>query len=123
MDKKAEATPQTEEEKKLAERAKKFGTDKVKNEAVVKEIVDTLNGGLSETAGKGGKRRREERGGGDSRQAKRQTPDRRTEGARRGGRGEARGAGGGGAFKKITDDPAEAAKAEARAKRFATAAK
>ncbi|EKD20864.1 uncharacterized protein L3040_000966 [Drepanopeziza brunnea f. sp. 'multigermtubi'] len=123
MDKKAEAT-QTDEEKKLAERAKKFGTDKTKDEGIIKSIVSTLNDGLSE---KRMKRGREDRGEG-GRHAKRQTPDRRTEGQRRDGRGggggqrgEGRGGGGSGGFKKITDDPVEAAKAEARAKRFAAA--
>ncbi|KAI9055254.1 hypothetical protein LZ554_000218 [Drepanopeziza brunnea f. sp. 'monogermtubi'] len=123
MDKKAEAT-QTDDEKKLAERAKKFGTDKTKDEGIINNIVSTLNGGLSE---KRMKRGREDRGEG-GRHAKRQTPDQRTEGQRRDGRGggggrrgEGRGAGGSGGLKKITDDPAEAAKAEARAKRFAAA--
>ncbi|KAK2630333.1 hypothetical protein QTJ16_001153 [Diplocarpon rosae] len=119
LDKKAEALL-TEEDKKLAERAKKFGTDKTKDQQIVAGIVSTLNEGLSEKRPKRGR----ESGEGE-RNAKRQMPDRRTEGPRRegkgrGGRGEGRGGGGGG-LKRIIDDPIEAAKAEARAKRFAAA--
>ncbi|PBP24332.1 hypothetical protein BUE80_DR004655 [Diplocarpon rosae] len=120
LDKKAEALL-TEEDKKLAERAKKFGTDKAKDQQIVAGIVSTLNEGLSEKRPKRGRE-----GGEGERNAKRQTPDQRTEvprreGRGRGGRGEGRGGGGGGGLKRITDDPTEAAKAEARAKRFAAA--
>ncbi|KAH7409424.1 hypothetical protein BKA64DRAFT_664918 [Cadophora sp. MPI-SDFR-AT-0126] len=120
----------TEEEKKLEERAKKFGTDKTKEKEVVQDIVKGLNSALPE------RKLKRERGGdgAQGRQAKRQTPDRRTEAPRRGrgggqgqrggGRGGERKTGGpaaGQALKKITDDPEERAKAEARAKRFAAA--
>ncbi|KAI6716227.1 hypothetical protein PZA11_002136 [Diplocarpon coronariae] len=120
LDKKAEALL-TEEDKKLAERAKKFGTDKAKDRQIVAGIVSTLNEGLSEKKPKRGRE-----GGEGERHAKRQTPDRRSELPRReersrGGRGEGRGGGGGGGLKRIIDDPTEAAKAEARAKRFAAA--
>lgn len=131
----APAKELTEEEKKLEERAKKFGTDKTKEQKeaekekeVVQDIVKGLNSALPE------RKLKRERGndGAHGRQAKRQTPDRRTEGPRRGGgqqgqrgggRGGDRKAGGGSssAPKKITDDPEERAKAEARAKRFAAA--
>ncbi|KAH7360404.1 hypothetical protein BKA65DRAFT_493064 [Rhexocercosporidium sp. MPI-PUGE-AT-0058] len=126
----APAKELTEEEKKLEERAKKFGTDKTKEKEVVEDIVKGLNSALPER-----KLKRERGGEGQQgRQAKRQTPDRRTEGPRRGGGqqgqrgggrgGERRAGGGGGAAsgpRKVTDDPEERAKAEARAKRFAAA--
>ncbi|KAK0109904.1 hypothetical protein ONS95_002575 [Cadophora gregata] len=121
----------TEEEKKLEERAKKFGTDKVKEKEVVEDIVKGLNSALPE------RKLKRDRGGegAQGRQAKRQTPDRRTEAPRRGGGGGGQGQRGGGrggerktggaaagqGLKKITDDPEERAKAEARAKRFAAA--
>ncbi|KAL2074626.1 hypothetical protein VTL71DRAFT_8404 [Oculimacula yallundae] len=130
----APAKELTEEEKKLEERAKKFGTDKTKEQKdaekekeVVQDIVKGLNSALPE------RRLKRERGaeGAQGRQAKRQTPDRRTEAPRRGGREQQgqRGGGRGGERKagaasgqgpkKVTDDPTERAKAEARAKRFA----
>jgi SAP domain-containing ribonucleoprotein len=95
-----------EEAKKLAERAKKFGLDA--NETVVKG----LDSALPERRQKRG---REDRDGG--RNPKRQTPDRRTEPLSK--------AAGVAKSKKpasILDDPAEKAKAEARAKRFQQAA-
>lgn len=128
----APAKEQTEEEKKLEERAKKFGTAKPKEQEVVG--VEGLNSALPERRLKRERDGRDSRDGG--RQAKRQTPDRRMEGQRRGGGGggqqgqrggrggERRAGGGGGAaagqgLKKVTDDPSEKAKAEARARRFA----
>lgn len=111
-----------DEAAKLAERLKKFGPPKEAEQ----KMVATLDSALSER--RGGKRGRE---GGDKlevkdegRERKRQTPDRRVEGGGgRGGRG-GRGARGTGhpvaerQGKKVTDDPTEKAKAEARAKRF-----
>ena len=95
-----------EEAKKLAERAKKFGLD------AKETIIKGLDSALPERRQKRG---REDRDGG--RIAKRQTPDRRTEPARK--------PAGAAKNKKptsILDDPAEKAKAEARAKRFQQAA-
>ena len=70
------------------------------------------------------KRGRGEDGKQGGRPAKRQTPDRRTEAPRapkvEGKRSEGKKAGE--ARKRVTDDPTEKAKAEARAKRFASAA-
>ena len=93
-----------EEEKKKAERAKKFGIDS--NASVVKG----LDSALPERRAKRG---REGKEGGRS--AKRQTPDRRTEPAPKTATTK-KPAG------RIVDDPVEKAKAEARAKRFQTAA-
>ncbi|KAG0647023.1 hypothetical protein D0Z07_6457 [Hyphodiscus hymeniophilus] len=94
-----------DEAKKLADRAKKFGLDS--KEAVVKG----LDSALPERRPKRG---REDKQGG--RAAKRQTPDRRTEAPK------AKTAGA--PAKKFTgsilDDPVEKAKAEERAKKFAT---
>jgi len=92
-----------DEAKKLAERAKKFGLEN--NEAIVKG----LDAALPERRAK---RQREEKQGGAGRSAKRQTPDRRTEAAPKGAK----------PLGRILDDPTEKAKAEARAKRFQTAA-
>jgi len=92
-----------EETQKLEERAKKFGT----GEPAVK--------GLDEALPERRQKRGREGGGQGGRSAKRQTPDRRTEARPVPGKenGQKKGLG------KILDDPSEAAKAEARAKRFA----
>lgn len=92
-----------DEAKKLAERAKKFGLDK--KEAV----VGGLDSALPERRQKRG---REDKQGGRS--AKRQTPDRRT--------GPKPAAAANKPSGRVFDDPTEKAKAEARAKRFQTAA-
>lgn len=97
-----------DEEKKKLDRAKKFGLD------ATDSIVKGLDSALPERRAKRGREGREEKQGGRS--AKRQTPDRRTGPAPKAA---------GGAKKpsaRITDDPTEKAKAEARAKRFQTAA-
>ncbi|PMD20447.1 hypothetical protein NA56DRAFT_574223 [Hyaloscypha hepaticicola] len=97
--------PQNEEAKKLAERAKKFGLDSKDT------VVKGLDSALPERKAKRGREGREE-----GRAAKRQTPDRRT-GPK--GKGERAGGGGGAGGKgKISDDPVERAKMEARAKKF-----
>lgn len=101
--------PENEEAKKLADRAKKFGLDS-KN-----PMIQGLDSALPERRPK---RVREEKDGGRS--AKRQTPDRRT-----GPKPKAVPAAATKTKKpagKVTDDPTEAEKAEARAKRFAKAA-
>ena len=95
-----------EEEKKKLERAKKFGTDA--KEAVVKG----LNAALPERRPK--RAREDSKQGG--RNAKRQTPDRRTEAKPNGG--VAGGKSNKSAVKRVIDDSAEKAKAEARAERF-----
>lgn len=95
-----------DEAKKLAERAKKFGVDSKET------VVGGLDSALPERRQKRG---REDREGG--RNAKRPTPDRRTEPAPK--------SSGASKTKKptgILDDPSEKAKAEARAKRFQQAA-
>jgi SAP domain-containing ribonucleoprotein len=98
-----------EEEKKKLDRAKKFGLD------AKEEVVKGLDSALPERRPK---RAREERGGGNPRGAKRQTPDRRTgpgpkpNTAAEKGKERAKPVG------RVTDDPTEKAKAEARAKRF-----
>jgi SAP domain-containing ribonucleoprotein len=97
-----------DEAKRLAERAKKFGLNAT--EAVVKG----LDSALPERRAKRG---REDKQGG--RNAKRQTPDRRTEPAAKVKTAAAPAKKPAG---RILDDPAEKAKAEARAKRFQTAA-
>ena len=100
-----------DEAKKLAERAKKFGLDS--KEAVVKG----LDSALPERRAKRG---RDDKQGG--RNAKRQTPnppDRKTESATKAKTAAAPAKKAAG---RITDDPTEKAKAEARAKRFQTAA-
>ncbi|KAF8849075.1 hypothetical protein BDZ45DRAFT_708980 [Acephala macrosclerotiorum] len=101
--------PENEEAKKLAERAKKFGT----------EGKDTVISGLdSALPERRQKRARDEQGGGrGGRAAKRQTPDRRADPKPRGAAPLNKKQG----FGKITDDPVEKAKAEARAKRFGKA--
>ncbi|KAI9742811.1 MAG: hypothetical protein M1818_003540 [Claussenomyces sp. TS43310] len=97
-----------EEEKKRLDRAKKFGTETA---SVVKGLDDALP-----------ERRKRGREGGDKdgRGAKRQTPDRRAGPPKTTIKAAAppakKPAG------RIVDDPAEKAKAEARAKRFQTAA-
>jgi SAP domain-containing ribonucleoprotein len=101
--------PENEEAKKLAERAKKFGTDQ--NDTVVKG----LDSALPERRAKRG---REDKEGG--RAAKRQTPDRRT-GPKPKPKGAApvpQAAKKQATAGKITDDPVERAKMEARAKKF-----
>ena len=97
-----------DEAKKLAERAKKFGLDS--EEAVVKG----LDSALPERRAKRG---REDKQGG--RNAKRQTPDRRSEPAAKAKTAAAPAKKPAG---RVLDDPVEKAKAEARAKRFQTAA-
>lgn len=96
-----------DEAKKLAERAKKFGQD------TKGAVVKGLDSALPERRAKRG---REDKQGG--RNPKRQTPDRRMEapGANASAPPAKKPAG------RIIDDPAEKAKAEARAKRFQTAA-
>lgn len=91
---------------KLAERAKKFGLD------TKDAVVEGLDSALPERSRQ--KRGREDKQGGRS--AKRQTPDRRT------GPGPKPAAAARGPAKKVVDDPSEKAKAEARAKRFESAA-
>lgn len=97
-------TEDSEETKKI-ERAKKFGLD------AKEEIVKGLDSALPERRPK---RVREEKQGGRS--AKRQTPDRRTAPLPKETKNPAPPRG------RVTDDPAEKAKAEARAKRFQTVA-
>jgi SAP domain-containing ribonucleoprotein len=99
--------PEDDEAKKLAERAKKFGVDSKET------VVKGLDSALPERRQKRG---REDREGGRS--AKRQTPDRRTEAAPR----PAAATMAKKPMGRILDDPAEKAKAEARAKRFQQAA-
>ncbi|KAB8296952.1 hypothetical protein EYC80_002360 [Monilinia laxa] len=100
--------PENEEAAKLAERAKKFGLDNSK-------IVEGLDSALPE--GRQKRAREDNRQGG--RNAKRQTPDnRRPQSGQKNTQkpGPRKPAGG-----RVTDDPVEKAKAEARAKRFAPA--
>lgn len=92
-----------DEAKKLAERAKKFGIE------AKEEVVKGLDAALPERRAKRG---REDKQGG--RNAKRQTPDRRTGPAPKLAAAKPTG--------RIVDDPSEKAKAEARAKRFQSAA-
>lgn len=96
--------PEDAEAKKLAERAKKFGLEE--NEAVVKG----LDSALPERRQKRGREDKQ-----DGRSAKRQTPDRRTAPV-------SKVASGPKPPGRVFDDPSEKAKAEARAKRFQTAA-
>lgn len=105
-----------DEEKKKLERAKKFGTEPG-------VVVRGLDDALPERRAKRG--REGDRPGG--RAAKRQTPDRRTESApakAQGGKPAAKAAPAPAkkAVGRVTDDPVEKAKAEARAKRFQTTA-
>lgn len=99
-----------DEAKKLAERAKKFGTN---TETVVKGLDSALPEGRQ-------KRSREDKQGG--RNPKRQTPDRRSQPAHKPNQKPGVGAGARKPAGRVTDDPTEKAKAEMRAKRFATAA-
>jgi SAP domain-containing ribonucleoprotein len=95
-------------EKKLAERAKKFSTDTKEDKK--ETAVKGLDSALPERRPKRG---REDRGGGQGgRNAKRQTPDRRIAPTAKPAAAAAKKAG------RVVDDPAEKAKAEARAKRF-----
>jgi SAP domain-containing ribonucleoprotein len=99
------------------DRAKKFGIDK---EVVVKGLDDALPERRAKRGREGDKNA--------GRAAKRQTPDRRTEAApakaapAKAAPAKAASAPGKRAAGKITDDPVEKAKAEARAKRFQTTA-
>lgn len=95
--------PEDEEAKKLAERAKKFGVE-------APPVVKGLDAALPDRRPK---RVREDKQGG--RNAKRQTPDRRTEAPVKTAVAPAKKASG-----RITDDPVERKKAEERAKRFAS---
>jgi SAP domain-containing ribonucleoprotein len=97
--------PEDEEEKKKQERAKKFGLD------AQEQVVKGLDSALPERRQKRG---REDKQGGRS--AKRQTPDRRTGPPPKGAAVAKKPVG------RVTDDPSEKAKAEARAKRFQNAA-
>ena len=95
------------EAKKLAERAKKFGTD------VKDTVIKGLDSALPERRPKRGREDRRQGG----RDAKRQTPDRRTE-PRQQGKSKSTVPPVKKPADRITDDPAEKAKAEARAKKF-----
>jgi SAP domain-containing ribonucleoprotein len=101
-----------DEETKKAERAKKFSTD------IAEEKPDATVKGLdSALPERRQKRGREDRASGQGgRNAKRQTPDRRTAPPAKPAAAAAKKAG------RVVDDPAEKAKAEARAKRFQAAA-
>jgi SAP domain-containing ribonucleoprotein len=108
-----------EEEKKKLERAKKFGAGNVLE-------VKGLDDALPERRAKRDRDAADKQGG---RNAKRQTPDRRTETSAKGITGPAKKPIKQSAkqpvkqpAKRITDDPVEKAKAEARAKRFQTTA-
>lgn len=122
---------ENEEEKKKTDRAQRFG-----GEAPTTEVVKGLDSALPERRER--KRGREGAAGGEQRDAKRQSTDGRRggggdrgdrvgrsrgrdrrgqNGGRAGGRGEPR-QNGGAQKPSITLDPAEKAKAEARAKRF-----
>jgi len=94
-----------DEAKKLTERAKKFGLN------AKDPVVEGLDSALPERRQKRG---REDKQGGRS--AKRQTPDRRT------GPGPKPAAAAQKPSGRVVDDPSEKAKAEARAKRFQSAA-
>ncbi|KAF4451869.1 sap protein [Fusarium austroafricanum] len=105
-----------EDAKKRADRAKRFGLDE-------KELATTLDSALPERSRKRGRERNTESEA--SRPSKRQSLDRRNGGGRRRGRG-GRGGRDGGSRKEntatqsgILNDPAEKAKAEKRAARFA----
>lgn len=105
-------TPAAEDAKK-EERAKKFGV-----ESTTSTIVKGLDDALPERRAKRGREGADKQGG---RNTKRQTPDRRTEPPKAAARNVSKTAQ---AKKlgKILDDPVEKAKAEARAKKFGTAA-
>jgi len=96
-----------EQEKKKQERAQKFGIDS-------KPVVKGLDDALPERRAKRGRDGGDRQGG---RNSKRQTPDRRTGPAPAKAAPAAKKASG-----RVIDDPSEKAKAEARAKRFATTA-
>ena len=96
-----------DEAKKLAERAKKFGVE------TKDSVVQGLDSALPERRQKRG---REDKQGQGGRNAKRQTPDRRT------GPGPKPAAAAKQPSARVIDDPNEKAKAEARAKRFESAA-
>ncbi|KAH8595983.1 hypothetical protein B0O99DRAFT_511154 [Bisporella sp. PMI_857] len=102
-----EETAEAIEKRKALERAKKFGLDD--KQAVVKGLDDALP-----ERRKRGREDREAKGG---RAAKRQTPDRRTEAPK----GKPAPMPAKKPAGRITDDPVEKAKAEARAKRFGSA--
>jgi len=104
-------TAETTEAQKKIERAKKFGLDSA--ETVVKGLDDALP---DRRAKRGREGKDDGRGG---RNAKRQTPDRRTEAPK--GKSATVVAPKPKPTGRVTDDPTEKAKAEARAKRFATA--
>lgn len=97
-----------DEAKKLAERAKKFGLDSTE------KVVQGLDSALPERRQKRGRDEKQQGG----RNAKRQTPDRRTGPAPRAADAAKTNKPAG----RIIDDPTEKAKAEARAKRFQQAA-
>lgn len=97
--------PENEEAKKLAERAKKFGL----------EGKDTVISGLDSALPERRQKRVREEKQSDGRAAKRQTPDRRTDAKPKSNAPSSKKE----PFGKVTDDPVEKAKAEARAKRFA----
>ena len=101
-------TTEAEEATKKAERAKKFGL-----EAGTEETVKGLDSALPERRAKRG---REDKGEQAGRNAKRQTPDRRTGPAPKQAAAARQSSG------KVVDDPSEKAKADARMKRFQTAA-
>lgn len=110
--------PDGDEEQKKLDRAKKFGVD---NTMVVKGLDDALPEGRAKRVREAGEK--------GERSAKRQTPDRRTRAPARGAAGPAKKPAKQPARepvrranKRIVDDPVEKAKAEARAKRFQTAA-
>lgn len=100
--------PVDDEAKRLAERAKKFGLEQDDT------LVKGLDSALPERRPKRGREGKDDKQGG--RNPKRQTPDRRTGPAPKAAP-EAKKASG-----RVVDDPTEKAKAEARAKRFQTAA-
>jgi len=93
-----------DEDKKKADRAKKFGLE------TKEEVVKGLDSALPERRQKRGREEKRDQGG---RSAKRQTPDRRTAPAPKAAPAKK-------SSSRITDDPSEKAKAEARAKRFQT---
>lgn len=104
----AETIEATEAQKKM-ERAKKFGLD------TTEPVVKGLDEALPDRRAKRGREGKDDGRGG--RNAKRQTPDRRTEAPKSKVAPVAKPKPAG----RITDDPTEKAKAEARAKRFAAA--
>ncbi|KAH8665089.1 hypothetical protein BGZ60DRAFT_379042 [Tricladium varicosporioides] len=99
--------PVDDEAKRLAERAKKFGVEQDNT------LVKGLDSALPERRPKRGREGKEDKQG---RNPKRQTPDRRTGPAPKAAPAAKKASG------RVVDDPTEKAKAEARAKRFQTAA-